>query len=269
MHAIGGRCLVCGRDTDFVYDNQETIREELACLLCRTTSRYRSITRGLLEAIRAITGIEAASLADLPREKAGPRLAIYDTQLPFTHMACAYPVPEMLGRCSWIDLEQSTWQPRRKLGRRLGPRTTNQNLERLTFADATFDIVITSDVMEHVRLADRAHEEIRRVLKPNGVYLFTVPVFVGFPNRLKHTALRVQLVDPDDPRKDVPLLEAEYHGDANSPGNRTLVYRNFGLDLDQSLQELGFDVQYTSADMPQFGILGTELFYCRRRGTGG
>jgi GT2 family glycosyltransferase/SAM-dependent methyltransferase len=264
MHAIGGRCLVCGRDTDFVYDDPSAWREQLACLLCRTTSRYRSIARGLLEAIREITGIEAASLAELPRQKAGPPLAIYDTQLPFAHMASAYPVPDMLGRCSWIDLELSTWKRRKKLGRRLGPRTTNQNLERLTFADGSFDIVVTSDVMEHVRLEDRAHREIYRILRPGGFYVFTVPHL-----RDRETIVRVQITDPEDPSKDRHLLEPEYHGDANDSEGSVLAYRNFGIDLDRNLEALGFDVSYHRSDLERFGILGTELFLARRRAGSG
>src|SRR5437016_14407750 len=60
---------------------------------------------------------------------------------------------------------------------KLGSHTTNKNIEQLTFPDNSFDIVITSDVMEHVRLDERAHQEIQRVLKPGGIYLFTVPHF--------------------------------------------------------------------------------------------
>ena len=82
---------------------------------------------------------------------------------------------------------------------------TNQNLECLTFADESLDIVITSDVMEHVRLDDRAHKEIHRVLKPGGIYIFTVP----HDRSLEQTMIRVQVNDPDDAKKDVHLLEPE------------------------------------------------------------
>ena len=57
------------------------------------------------------------------------------------------------------------------MGKVLAKGVTNQNLECLTFADESLDIVITSDVMKHVRLDDRAHREIHRVLKPGGIYM--------------------------------------------------------------------------------------------------
>jgi predicted SAM-dependent methyltransferase len=79
---------------------------------------------------------------------------------------------------------------------------TNQNLECLTFADESLDLVITSDVMEHARLDDRAHREIYRVLKPGGIYIFTVP----HDRTLDDILIRVQVTVPDDPSKDVYLL---------------------------------------------------------------
>ena len=256
--ALSGRCNVCGWRTRFLYTDPALHREELNCVHCLTTSRYRSMARGLLEAFRRLAGVKAASLAELPRALRGRRLAVFDTQVPFDAGASAYPIPTLLERCGWIDLSVSTWKPGRAPGEALGPRTTNQDLERLTFPDAAFDVVLTSDVMEHVRLEQRAHEEVRRVLKPGGIYLFTVPHF-----RDRSTIERVKIVDPADPSRDVDVLPREYHGDANSEDGRALAYRSFGIDLDGKLSRLGFDVEYTKQDVPENGILNTELFFCR------
>jgi SAM-dependent methyltransferase len=254
---LPGRCNVCGRRTRFLYTDPALYRESLTCVHCLTTSRYRSMARGLLEALRRRTGARADSLAGLPRRRPGPRVAVYDTQTPFDAGASAYPIPTLLERCEWIDLALSTWKPALPRGHALGGSATNQDLERLTFADATFDIVLTSDVMEHVRLEDRAHREIRRVLKPGGLYLFTVPHF-----RDRTTLERVRVVDPSDPSRDVDLDPREYHGDANSEDGRSLSYRSFGVDLDGKLKSLGFDVEYTRRNFPENGILNTELFLC-------
>ena len=170
----------------------------------------------------------------------------------------AYPIPDLLARCSWIDVATSRFEPRQKRGKKLGGRTTNQNLEALTFADASFDVVITSDVLEHVRLDERAHRKIRRVLKPGGVHLFTVPHF-----RDRSTLTRVEVVDPADPSSDRYLTEKEYHGDANSEEGRALSYRSYGIDLDDRLATLDFAVDYTMDEFPEKGIRNTELFYCR------
>lgn len=52
-------------------------------------------------------------------------------------------------------------------------------IERLPFADATFDIVTAMDVLEHTDDDLAALEELRRVCKPGGLLFATVPAY-GF-----------------------------------------------------------------------------------------
>ena len=257
--SLRGVCLGCGQATAFFGREPALYREELVCGECGTTSRYRSIARGLLQAIEERTGVWAASLAALPRTVEGSGLKIYDTQRPFSYKTCAYPIPDWLSQCGWIEVALSVYRPDEPWGSEIEARTTNQNLEALTFPDATFDILITSDVMEHVRLDDHAHCEIRRVLKPGGVYIFTVPHF----RHQRETFVRVAVSDPADPSKDQYLTEKEYHGDANSPDGRALSYRSYGTELDEKLRDLGFTVTYSNQDQPELGLMNTELFYCR------
>jgi GT2 family glycosyltransferase/SAM-dependent methyltransferase len=256
--SLPGRCNICGNDTDFYFEDPGIYRESLTCAQCLATSRYRSIARGILKAVRMLTGVEADSLAALSRQPSDRRLAVYDTQVPFRYDTNAYPIPEFLSRCPWIDLAISRFQADQRPGKKLGPKTTNQNLEKLTFPSGSFDIVITSDVLEHVRLDDAAHREIRRVLRPGGAYLFTVPHF-----RTSETLVRVKIHDPGDPSRDEFLTEKEYHGDANSEEGAALSYRAYGTDLDARLAAIGFEVEYCKEDFPELGIFNTELFFCR------
>ncbi|HTR04649.1 MAG TPA: class I SAM-dependent methyltransferase [Thermoanaerobaculia bacterium] len=258
--SLPGRCNVCGRRTLFLYDDPALYRESLLCVHCLTTSRYRSMARGLLTALERLAGVRARSLAALPRGRRRP-LAVYDTQVPFDNGGSAYPLPWLLERCPWIALTVSRWDAARARGEALGAGVTNQTLERLTFPDASFDVVLTSDVLEHVRLEAPAHREIRRVLKLGGYYVFTVPHFRDRP-----TVERVRIVDPSDPARDQDILPREYHGDANAEDGRALAYRSFGVDLDEKLRRLGFDVAYTKQDFPELGIRNTELFLARVAG---
>jgi len=101
--ALPGRCNVCGRRTRFLYSDPALYRESLNCVHCLTTSRYRSMARGLLEAFRLLADVKATSLAGLPRARRGRRLAVYDTQVPFDAGASAYPIPTLLERCGCSD----------------------------------------------------------------------------------------------------------------------------------------------------------------------
>jgi SAM-dependent methyltransferase len=227
------------------------------CTKCGTISRYRSIARGLLRAISELSGVQVQSISELA-SKQGTLLSIYDTQVPFYSHASCYPIPDHLSKCKWIDLQTSIYDPNEPRGIRLAPNITNQTLEKLTFPDNRFDIIITSDVMEHVRLDDIAHREIMRVLKPHGIYLFTVP---HVRDRTK-TLVRVSTTNREDPSKDKFLMEPEYHGNPNA-NKRSLCYRVYGTDLDEILKSLGFTVHYTMQDFSELGIKGTELFYCQ------
>jgi SAM-dependent methyltransferase len=258
-----GCCVVCGHATAFFCDQIAIARESLGCTVCGTTSRYRSLARGLLRAINELGGVKADSLAALKDVQLQRPLRIYDTQTPFYYTACSYPLPDLLAAMPGAEVQLSLFRRQQPLGVKLDGKAnlTNQNLERLTFPDASFDIVITSDVMEHVRLDALAHAEIRRVLKPGGVYLFTVPHM----RNVRETLQRVVVHDPDNPAKDEYVLEMEFHGDTNDPENAALSYRVYGTDIDETLAGLGFNVDYIKQDFPEMGILNTELFYCRVR----
>lgn len=54
-----------------------------------------------------------------------------------------------------------------------------ENLEKMTFEDASFDLVITQDVFEHILNPDKAFSEIARILKPGGAHIFTIPYYSG------------------------------------------------------------------------------------------
>jgi 2-polyprenyl-3-methyl-5-hydroxy-6-metoxy-1,4-benzoquinol methylase len=53
-----------------------------------------------------------------------------------------------------------------------------QAAEQLAFADGTFDVVISFDLLEHLQQVDRHLTEVRRVLRSGGCYL------LGTPNKL-------------------------------------------------------------------------------------
>lgn len=79
-----------------------------------------------------------------------------------------------------------------------------ENLEAQTFANDTFDLVVTQDIFAHVFDPNAAHREIYRTLKPGGVHIFTVPIYKGH----SITQQAARLVNGEVEH----ILLPEYHG---------------------------------------------------------
>ena len=67
----------------------------------------------------------------------------------------------------------------------LGMRAVKHDLEQpLPFADAMFDTVVCSEILEHLFRPDLLLREVMRVLKPGGRVIVTVPNLHGLRNRI-------------------------------------------------------------------------------------
>ncbi len=81
---LRGTCNICGQEATFSGTDPLLYRESLFCSVCNTTSRYRSLARGVLRAINELTGLQARSLEELRSFEPGKSLSVYDTQFHFT-----------------------------------------------------------------------------------------------------------------------------------------------------------------------------------------
>ena len=73
-----------------------------------------------------------------------------------------------------------------------------QPAEELPYADATFDVVLSFDLFEHIARIDRHVGEVHRVLKPRGHYLFETPNKLSnvVAETLTHKSLKWRRVHP-------------------------------------------------------------------------
>lgn len=112
----------------------------------------------------------------------------------------------------------------------------NENLERQSFADASFDLVVHLDVLEHVFEPFQALREIARTLRPGGLCLFCAPTYAG-----RQASEQVAFAEPSGLRI---VGEPEYHGNPQRPGDGALVTWRYGYDLPLLIQrQTGFDVE--------------------------
>lgn len=108
----------------------------------------------------------------------------------------------------------------------------NENLEQLTFPDNSFDVLINSDVLEHVSDLNKALSEIKRVLKPGGFHVFTLPVDYELPK----TTERAVLVDG----KIKHIMKPVMHGDTIR-GSGILAFRDFGKNVLEYMSRAGLE----------------------------
>jgi 2-polyprenyl-3-methyl-5-hydroxy-6-metoxy-1,4-benzoquinol methylase len=73
-----------------------------------------------------------------------------------------------------------------------------QPAEELAFQDSSFDVVLSFDLFEHIARVDRHIDEVHRVLKPAGLYLFQTPnkLSSAISETLVHKSLKWRRAHP-------------------------------------------------------------------------
>ena len=211
---VADTCRVCGWAGVF-RQHSALWRETFYCPHCRANLRYRAQAAALLDlhgdgrhaSLRALA--EAGGLA---------ALAIYEPGI-------TGPLRPHLGRAGLY--RQSVYAPGAAA---VHAGVEVQDLMACSHPDASFDLVVTSDILEHVRRPMQAFAEIRRILRPGGHHVFTIPTQVPLP---PHSVARVDTSGEED----IHLLPPAYHGSGD--GGRSLVYTDFGEDLLADLAALG------------------------------
>ena len=147
-----GYCPICECEVIFSADNA-WFRDFLLCSGCRSIPRERVLMRVIAECFpnfRELAIHESSPVQRGASEKLKKECPGYSTSHYFNQIPLGQKDPQTGFRC--------------------------ESLESLTFADESFDLFVTQDVMEHVFKPDLAFREIRRVLKPGGAHIFTVPI---------------------------------------------------------------------------------------------
>ncbi|MDZ7839221.1 MAG: class I SAM-dependent methyltransferase [Gammaproteobacteria bacterium] len=115
------------------------------------------------------------------------------------------------------------------------PAVPSEDLTRLSYGDSEFDLVLTSDTLEHVPDLAGALGEIERILKPGGRHIFTVPAI--WDGRMTR---RRAVLDGD---RIVHLYPPSYHGVWEDRSPDRLVFLEFGDDALDYLRTPGTDIR--------------------------
>ncbi len=108
----------------------------------------------------------------------------------------------------------------------------NQDIQELTFPDASFDLVTSNQVFEHVADDLAGYKEISRVLRPGGAMIFSVPLY--------DTPATVHTAELQNGRV-VFFSEPEYH-DSRIGGAESapVFWRHSRCDICSRVMQAGF-----------------------------
>jgi SAM-dependent methyltransferase len=231
------RCPVCGRWSYAWGFDPANERETGWCRRCHATNRHRQLARIAAVAASELGGDRFASLAAVGKRSA---LRIFNTE-------ASGPVHEMLS--SARGYVASEYLGADVGGGEVRAHVRHEDLQALSFPDGSFDLVLSSDVFEHVPDPYRAHAEVARVLVEGGRHVFTVP----FQLTEYRDEVRAEPGADGSPRL---LAEPIYHVDPIRLDEGALVYTVFSIEMLTRLAGLGLWTRMYRVHEPRLGIFG-------------
>jgi hypothetical protein len=230
-------CPVCGRIAPAVRI-RENLRESCLCIVCRSNNRQRQLACVLCKSLSTVRRKGMRRLKDIAEDQS---LTVYNSEARGpTHNALSkmknYVCSEYFG-------------PQHKSGETVNG-VLHEDLMNLSFEDESIDVVISSDVLEHVPRPYDAHREIWRVLKPGGRHIFTVPFH-------QTEFLDETRADHDENGELHLIKEPQYHDDPLRPEG-ALVYTIFSLQMLVEMSKIGFRTNLYHLYKPWYGILGSN-----------
>jgi SAM-dependent methyltransferase len=244
---LRAHCEVCAQDVDLTVDtglrfgSAVNLREGLVCPQCGLNQRQR-----LLFAAALRTGATRGFVLE--------RLTTFYARL-------AKRIPDLVGS-EYVDAALKSGEH----VERYGFVFLHEDVTRLSFADASFDVVVHGDVFEHVADYRAGFRELVRVLRPGGTTLFTVP----FMEHLHDHDVRA-VIENGEIRH---LQPPEIHGNPIDERG-SLVFQVYGWRLLGELRDAGFrraeiglghDVArgYVPSNSPFPNVMEAVLFRAQR-----
>jgi SAM-dependent methyltransferase len=216
-------------------------REGNACIHCHSSARIRNYANTIMETLNGHYGREYRFFKDL---------AAADQRDFWQSLQVAE-----INNC--LTLHEHLMKLPRLYYSEYGskdPAVPTEDLMRLTYTDSFFDLVLMSDVLEHVPDLTRGIAEVYRVLKKKGFFIFTVPILEDRRSRSRARLGQNHQIEH--------LLPKSYHGQYKDEKDDFLVFHELGYDFVEALRGAGFDASLYAHE--GFGGTTNAVFVCER-----
>jgi SAM-dependent methyltransferase len=191
-------------------------REGLLCSACRSSLRAQQMATVVASECCTRLGLRKITFAQLVREPAFHQLAVAE-----------------INTCGKLHQFLSR-HPRLSYSDYGSTKVRSEDLQALSYESERFDIVLTSDTLEHVPDIWAAFAEIRRVLKAGGAHIFTLPTVSDRPTRVR------AVVENGHTRH---LLPPSHHGPPGTRSGDRLVFLEPGGDFPRLAADRGFPLE--------------------------
>ncbi len=236
-------CVICGHEASFRFDPTKISaqlkqvwgisdrlaeafnrRESMFCSSCGSSLRVRRLCTALIQTFSEMSGRHYDSFTHLLEDDGFRRLRIAEIN------ACGALHRYLKQHPNLCYSEYVPGVPRGSEYN--GIRC--EDLQELTYPSDYFDIILTSDTLEHVPDPDKAWSEIRRTLKPSGYHIFTIPVVPAQPGTRQRARRSGGPIEY--------LTEPAYHA-REWGAEDLLVYTDFAMDVVDALNKLGLSTE--------------------------
>lgn len=244
---VAGVCVACGHAVDFrarftdAWESPDGLlvpnwREWLLCPRCGLSGRQRRVAELAAAAVRARGGAVSA-------------VYVMEALSPLYRWLVRRLGAATVVGSEYFGSDGAAASPTRGI--------RHEDAEHLSFADASFDVVVSCDVLEHVADPRCAFGEIARVLRPGGRAILTFPM----DTHVEAHRRRAELVDGAVRH----LLPPVHHGNPLS-ADGALVFNDFGWDVLADLRAAGLsDPALELYWSYEHGYLGIQFCFVAER----
>jgi SAM-dependent methyltransferase len=232
-------CPVCGMQKQTVRFVGSDLREEGKCSHCGSYNRLRQLADIILPEASRLTGHKLQALQDLVHTN----LRILNTQCQGVLHTVLKRAPGYV--CSeYINSDIPAGQ--------VIEHIRHEDLQRTTFKDEVFDLVVSTDLMSRIPRPYQGFHELRRILRPGGAHIFTVPFSPGD----YHDQIRAVVEDGKLVHWALPPI---YQGDHLHPKG-VLMFTIFGREMADKLCMLGYNTTVHHLHNAAHGIIGDNAW---------
>lgn len=186
-------------------------REGTKCSHCGSSMRIQALAKTIVEVINKSYQCQITHFQEIPQK--AKQLVVAE----INNCQTLHPVLLQLPNLKYSEYGSSFAE------------IPSEDVTNLTYTNNTFDLVLMTDVLEHVPNPYLALEEIRRILKKSAFFVFTVPYLLD-----RRTKIRAKL---SSEKKLQHIASPSFHGAYHAKLEDYLVFFEFGYDFIISLSK--------------------------------